>query len=208
MYSFIPFSFKLFEIGEPIRTWKVRSSILIAHQKLSKYVYPFQYFARHETFLKCLINVTRTGSNSGVQINAFQRCRVRHSKTKVFRYFMMYGWLIEELLKVFSNSYTQLYWLKYSMQRHMIKIIIISTCVTRKAFQTKFVTFLNLTLLGNFPFGLVVTIPGSHPGGPGSIPGVGKCFFFLALMIAAFLALMGVSRSNRNFIYLYIILYI
>ena len=30
------------------------------------------------------------------------------------------------------------------------------------------------------PFGLVVRIPGSHPGGPGSIPGMGK-FFFLAV---------------------------
>ena len=25
-------------------------------------------------------------------------------------------------------------------------------------------------------YGLVVRIPGSHPGGPGSIPGNGKCF--------------------------------
>ena len=28
------------------------------------------------------------------------------------------------------------------------------------------------------PFGLVVRIPGFHPGGPGSIPGVGSNFFF------------------------------
>ena len=26
------------------------------------------------------------------------------------------------------------------------------------------------------PYGLVVRIPGFHPGGPGSIPGVGNCF--------------------------------
>ena len=26
-------------------------------------------------------------------------------------------------------------------------------------------------------YGLVVRIPGSHPGGPGSIPGVGKLFW-------------------------------
>ena len=28
------------------------------------------------------------------------------------------------------------------------------------------------------PFGLVVRIPGFHPGGPGSIPGVGSYLFF------------------------------
>ena len=28
----------------------------------------------------------------------------------------------------------------------------------------------------NFPYGLVVRIAGSHPAGPGSIPGVGKRF--------------------------------
>ena len=28
------------------------------------------------------------------------------------------------------------------------------------------------------PFGLVVRIPGFHPGGPGSIPGVGKLLLF------------------------------
>ena len=27
------------------------------------------------------------------------------------------------------------------------------------------------------PYGLVVRIPGFHPGGPGSIPGVGTLFF-------------------------------
>ena len=30
----------------------------------------------------------------------------------------------------------------------------------------------------HLPFGLVVRIPGFHPGGPGSIPGVGIPFFF------------------------------
>ena len=29
-----------------------------------------------------------------------------------------------------------------------------------------------------FPFGLVVRIPGFHPGGPGSIPGMGSYLFF------------------------------
>ena len=28
------------------------------------------------------------------------------------------------------------------------------------------------------PYGLVVRIPGFHPGGPGSIPGVGTLLFF------------------------------
>ena len=30
----------------------------------------------------------------------------------------------------------------------------------------------------DLPFGLVVRIPGFHPGGPGSIPGVGSYIFF------------------------------
>ena len=33
------------------------------------------------------------------------------------------------------------------------------------------------------PFGLVVRIPGFHPGGPGSIPGVGRPIFFLLLSL-------------------------
>ena len=33
------------------------------------------------------------------------------------------------------------------------------------------------------PFGLVVRIPGFHPGGPGSIPGVGSNFFFFPIII-------------------------
>ena len=36
-----------------------------------------------------------------------------------------------------------------------------------------------------FPYGLAVRIPGFHPGGPGSTPGMGKCFHFIfkALLI-------------------------
>ena len=30
----------------------------------------------------------------------------------------------------------------------------------------------------HIPFGLVVRIPGFHPGGPGSIPGMGNFFVF------------------------------
>ena len=30
------------------------------------------------------------------------------------------------------------------------------------------------------PYGLVVRIPAFHAGGPGSIPGVGTCFFLLS----------------------------
>ena len=33
------------------------------------------------------------------------------------------------------------------------------------------------------PYGLVVRIRGSHPRGPGSIPGVGTTIFFLSLYI-------------------------
>ena len=31
-----------------------------------------------------------------------------------------------------------------------------------------------------FPYGLAVRIPGFHPGGPGSTPGMGSGFFFFA----------------------------
>ena len=33
-----------------------------------------------------------------------------------------------------------------------------------------------------FPYGLAVRIPGFHPGGPGSTPGMGSAFFFLRLV--------------------------
>ena len=36
----------------------------------------------------------------------------------------------------------------------------------------------------DIPFGLVVRIPGFHPGGPGSIPGMGNfCFLLLSLIV-------------------------
>ena len=40
-----------------------------------------------------------------------------------------------------------------------------------------------------FPYGLVVRIPGFHPGGPGSIPGVGRSAFypFLILLLCVFI---------------------
>ena len=31
---------------------------------------------------------------------------------------------------------------------------------------------------GQVPYGLAVRIPGFHPGGPGSTPGMGMAFFF------------------------------
>ena len=36
----------------------------------------------------------------------------------------------------------------------------------------------------DIPYGLVVRIPGFHPGGPGSIPGVGTSFFFFFFLIS------------------------
>ena len=36
------------------------------------------------------------------------------------------------------------------------------------------------------PFGLVVRIPGFHPGGPGSIPGMGTTFIFLTTFLKFF----------------------
>ena len=43
-----------------------------------------------------------------------------------------------------------------------------------------------------FPYGLAVRIPGFHPGGPGSTPGMGSTFFFLRL----------IKFQLRNIIYL------
>ena len=43
--------------------------------------------------------------------------------------------------------------------------------------------FIGSTRISNhnqFPYCLVVRIPGSHPGGPGSIPGMGISFTFAA----------------------------
>ena len=34
-----------------------------------------------------------------------------------------------------------------------------------------------------FPYGLAVRIPGFHPGGPGSTPGMGKRFPFLTISL-------------------------
>ena len=46
----------------------------------------------------------------------------------------------------------------------------------------------NLTSYGiQIPYGLVARIPGFHPGGSGSIPGMGKIFFFLYLHKYSFL---------------------
>ena len=49
-------------------------------------------------------------------------------------------------------------------------------------FHSAFV-FLNdlLAFSSIVPYGLVVRIPAFHAGGPGSIPGVGKFFFFQIL---------------------------
>ena len=46
--------------------------------------------------------------------------------------------------------------------------------------------FYRALLRKRLPHGLVVRIPGSHPGGPGSIPGVGKFFFLVALRYQVF----------------------
>ena len=43
-----------------------------------------------------------------------------------------------------------------------------------------------------FPYGLAVRIPGFHPGGPGSTPGMGSAFFFLRL----------IKFQLRNIVYL------
>ena len=52
--------------------------------------------------------------------------------------------------------------------------------------------------------GLVVRIPGSHPGGPGSIPGVGNPFwtpgieYIFGNVKMVFFFLLGAARSRKN----------
>ena len=48
-------------------------------------------------------------------------------------------------------------------------------------------TLLLATVLCVLPYGLVVRIPGFHPGGPGSIPGVGTWFFSLMFFLKYYL---------------------
>ena len=53
-------------------------------------------------------------------------------------------------------------------------------------------------------YGLVVRIPGSHPGGPGSIPGVGNPFwtpgieYIFGNVKMVFFFLLGAARSRKN----------
>ena len=39
------------------------------------------------------------------------------------------------------------------------------------------------TSYDEFPYGLAVRIPGFHPGGPGSIPGMGKTVILFTIII-------------------------
>ena len=54
--------------------------------------------------------------------------------------------------------------------------------------------------------GLVVRIPGSHPGGPGSIPGVGNPFwtpgieYIFGNVKMVFFFLLGAARSRKNIV--------
>ena len=51
--------------------------------------------------------------------------------------------------------------------------------------------------LGEIPYGLAVRIPGFHPGGPGSTPGMGKnAFFYFASIIPAFQLFIPMSGND------------
>ena len=54
------------------------------------------------------------------------------------------------------------------------------------------IIYLKLQNMYKIPFGLVVRIPGFHPGGPGSIPGMGS-FYFLTFLITVY-------HSNNNYV--------
>ena len=46
-------------------------------------------------------------------------------------------------------------------------------------------------MVSTFPYGLAVRIPGFHPGGPGSTPGMGRIcvlFFFFFLKLSGYIA--------------------
>ena len=50
------------------------------------------------------------------------------------------------------------------------------------------------------PYGLVVRIPGFHPGGPGSIPGVGTyfCLIIVSFFISLFLLSLILDTFDRG----------
>ena len=48
-----------------------------------------------------------------------------------------------------------------------------------------------------FPFSLVVRIPGSHPGGPGSIPGMG-IFFVLVKELHTYISYQRTNNNNNT----------
>ena len=50
--------------------------------------------------------------------------------------------------------------------------------------------YFRFDIVSTFPYGLAVRIPGFHPGGPGSTPGMGrKCvLFFFLLKLSGYIA--------------------
>ena len=64
--------------------------------------------------------------------------------------------------------------------------------------------FSKLSWQTSIRYGLVVRIPGSHPGGPGSIPGVGNPFwtpgieYIFGNVKMVFFFLLGAARSRKN----------
>ena len=54
------------------------------------------------------------------------------------------------------------------------------------------------SLSASLPYGLVVRIPGFHPGGPGSIPGVGT--FLKAHIIISYASYYSIRSSQFSYV--------
>ena len=71
--------------------------------------------------------------------------------------------------------------IKKEINRNFLTLAITSTCTSQSlgcwcaTNENRKITF------GEIPYGLAVRIPGFHPGGPGSTPGMGKNAFFILL---------------------------
>ena len=69
--------------------------------------------------------------------------------------------------------------IKNEINRNFLTLPITSTCPSQSLGCWCDTNENRKTTFGEIPYGLAVRIPGFHPGGPGSTPGMGKDAFFL-----------------------------
>ena len=65
--------------------------------------------------------------------------------------------------------------------------------MTQQGHYVKFMPrqIFSINTINKFPYGLAARIPGFHPGGPGSTPGMGKLLYF-------FINFLLKHRKNQN----------